>query len=225
MKMEKAIKQLAKYLGYELSVIDESLNGSRFPVEATHTERKFIEIAQEYSDVGRIRLWNLAQAFRHVITHEVSGDFVECGIKQGGSIILLQNLANQQKTTQRIFGYDLFDLPDVSDSPKLERVTKNIERNVLKPNFKLFNGPVEEALADDDNIPESLAILKIDTDWYDRTKMELETLYPRLNKGGVLIIDAYGRFKGCKKAVDDFFGNAVPWLHYVDRNCRFLIKE
>lgn len=222
--MERTLRQIAKYLGYEISEIDESHHGSRFPVEATFTERKFIEIARQFSSVGRLRLWNIVQAFRHVESQLIPGDFVECGVKKGGSLILLQNLINHRMSARSLYGFDIFDDPELKPN-ELEVVKKNIEKNVLKPNFRLIGGPVETTLTNEENLPESIAILKIDTDWYERTKVELETLYPRLSEGGVLIIDAYGRFKGCKKAVDDYFGNDLPWLHYVDQNCRLLIKE
>ena len=51
-------------------------------------------------------------------------------------------------------------------------------------------GPVEETLPG--SAPESIALLRLDTDWYSSTKHELEHLYPRLVPGGVLIIDDYG---------------------------------
>lgn len=50
-------------------------------------------------------------------------------------------------------------------------------------------------------------MLRLDTDFYESTKSELEYLYPKLEVGGVLLIDDYGHWKGCKKAVDDYFKN------------------
>ena len=65
----------------------------------------------------------------------------------------------------------------------------------------------------------------MDTDFYESTKIELETLYPRLSKGGILIIDDYGHFKGCRKAVDEYFDNSKITLHYIDYSCRYLRKD
>jgi hypothetical protein len=53
--------------------------------------------------------------------------------------------------------------------------------------------------------PKSIALLRLDTDWYESTKAELELLYPRLSRGGVLIIDDYGHWEGSRQAVDEFF--------------------
>lgn len=70
-------------------------------------------------------------------------------------------------------------------------------------------------------------MLRLDTDWYESTKIELELLYPLLQKGGILIIDDYGHFKGCGKAVDEYFSKfrTKPRLHYIDYTCRMIIKE
>jgi O-methyltransferase len=66
--------------------------------------------------------------------------------------------------------------------------------------------------------------LRLDTDFYSSTKIELEILYPRLVKGGVLIIDDYGSWEGSKRAVDEYFKNEKVWLHYIDNDSRLLIK-
>lgn len=65
-------------------------------------------------------------------------------------------------------------------------------------------GPVESTLPE--AAPTQLALLRLDTDWYESTRHELIHLYPRLGDGGVLIIDDYGHWKGCRQAVDEYFG-------------------
>ena len=65
----------------------------------------------------------------------------------------------------------------------------------------------------------------LDTDLYSTTKIQLEVLYPRLVKGGVLHIDDYGFFPGVKKAVDDYFKDKNIWLHRVDLTCRIMVKK
>ena len=49
-----------------------------------------------------------------------------------------------------------------------------------------------------------IALLRLDTDWYESTLHELEHLYPRLGRGGVIIIDDYGHWQGARKAVDEY---------------------
>ena len=67
-----------------------------------------------------------------------------------------------------------------------------------KKNIKFIKGKVEATLKS--YAPKKIALLRLDTDWYQSTKYELEILFPRLVKGGVLIIDDYGYWKGCKKS-------------------------
>ena len=75
--------------------------------------------------------------------------------------------------------------------------------------------------------PKSIALLRLDTDWYESTKIELEMLYPLLVDGGILIIDDYGHFKGAKKAVDEYFAsiNEKPLMHRIDYSGRMIIKK
>jgi O-methyltransferase len=75
-------------------------------------------------------------------------------------------------------------------------------------------------------IPDRIAILRLDTDFYSSTKHELEHLYPRLSAGGVLIIDDYGAMPGCRIATDEYAtDHATGWfLHRVDAHVRLTIK-
>lgn len=76
--------------------------------------------------------------------------------------------------------------------------------------------------------PAGIALLRLDTDWYDSTRHELLHLYPRLALGGVLLIDDYGHWDGCRQAVDEYFasGTAPPLLlNRVDYAARLAIKH
>lgn len=67
-----------------------------------------------------------------------------------------------------------------------------------------IQGPVEQTLLSHP-LPDKIAVLRLDTDWYDSTKAELEHLFPRLQKGGVLLVDDYGAWKGSYDAVEEYF--------------------
>lgn len=71
--------------------------------------------------------------------------------------------------------------------------------------LRIIPGDVLETLEAAENLPDRIAVLRLDTDWYASTKRELEILYPRLVPGGVLIIDDYGHFEGARQAVDEYF--------------------
>ena len=91
-------------------------------------------------------------------------------------------------------------------------------------NLFLIKGKVEETLKIEKNLPKKISILRLDTDWYESTKIELELLYPRLVKNGVLIIDDYGEWSGSRKATNDYFKNKKIAMFKIDRPARLLFK-
>lgn len=88
----------------------------------------------------------------------------------------------------------------------------------------LVQGKVEETLPG--AAPEVIALLRLDTDWYESTKHEMETLYPRLTSSGVLIIDDYGHWQGSRRAVDEYLeANDVHLLlNRIDYTGRVALK-
>jgi O-methyltransferase len=91
--------------------------------------------------------------------------------------------------------------------------------------FKFVPGDVEETLETARH--QHIAFLRLDTDWHDSTKVELEKLYEHLVVGGVLVLDDYGRWKGQRKAVDDFLamvGPRAPMLIRTSPTERLCIK-
>ena len=75
--------------------------------------------------------------------------------------------------------------------------------------------------------PEQISLLRLDTDWYESTRHELEHLYPRLAPGGVLIIDDYGHWAGRAQAVDEFLAGRAdaPLLNRIDYTGRIGVKR
>lgn len=88
----------------------------------------------------------------------------------------------------------------------------------------LVKGLVEKTIPS--QLPEHIALAWIDTDWYRSTRHKLEHLYPRLVSGGVLLVDHYGHFGGCRKAVDEFFAarEVRPYMHRIDYTGRLIVK-
>ena len=74
--------------------------------------------------------------------------------------------------------------------------------------------------------PQDIALLRLDTDWYESTLHELQHLYPRLADGGALIIDDYGHWDGARRAVDEYFADAgiELLLNRIDYTGRIAIK-
>jgi hypothetical protein len=85
-------------------------------------------------------------------------------------------------------------------------------------------GKVEDTIGAD--APQPIALLRLDTDWYESTKHELHYLFPRLSQGGVLIIDDYGHWKGARTAVDEYLAQHKVniLLNRLDYTGRMAIK-
>ena len=222
-----------------------------FP-EATPDDIATLATAARYSMTSTARLWAVLQAMQHIGRAKIEGDIVECGVWKGGNLILCGLMARRLGLTRRIWGFDTFEgmaepkeddvriankesfhahwqkatkdgVTDWCYSP-YEEVEQNFRREVGGGELKLIKGKVEDTLTDPNNIPDKIALLRLDTDWYESTKKELDVLYPRLQRGGVLIIDDYGYWAGAKKAVDEYFAHAPLWLHRIDHSGRLAIK-
>ena len=108
----------------------------------------------------------------------------------------------------------------------LDTVKENFEMNTKKnDNLICIKGDVEKTLKIKENLPTKISILRLDTDWYQSTKIELEVLFPLLNKNGILIIDDYGYWKGSRKAVDEYFKDKKVNLFKIDFTSRYLFKR
>jgi|SRR5579862_1620549 len=87
---------------------------------------------------------------------------------------------------------------------------ENVKSNVTKTNYPIdklhfIKGDVMETLKNNLNLPEKIAVLRLDTDWYESSKFELEILYPKVSDGGVVILDDYFHWDGQRRATDEYF--------------------
>ncbi len=106
------------------------------------------------------------------------------------------------------------------------KVVEDAIQNVSYPRerFKLIQGRIESTIPR--HIPRKIAVLRLDTDWYESTWHELTYLFPLLEPGGVLMVDDYGHWKGAKKAVDEYFYGEGPriLLSRIDYTGRMGVK-
>ena len=102
-------------------------------------------------------------------------------------------------------GLDSFDTGYKHNIDEAINDANNISGKNISDNFKFIEGDILKTLLNKSNVPDKISVLRLDTDWYESTKIELEVLYPKLQKGGVILIDDYGHWGGCKKAVDEYF--------------------
>lgn len=189
-------------------------------------------------------LWVNFFCLKKIINNKIEGDIVECGIWKGISIVFFSKILDLKKIKEKkIFGYDTFEgfpkpgQKDVTKEGTLMRSTfekkkinedssdwnycsladaqRNIENNTINSNnIILIKGKVENTLKDEYNIPKKISILKLDTCLYESTKLELEVLFPRIQKGGILIVDNYVNFKGVQDAVKEYFAKSNFELRY-----------
>jgi hypothetical protein len=121
-----------------------------------------------------------------------------------------------------------FDKGDVNEwrCAFLEEVKNNIySTGYPQENIILVKGLVEETIPA--VLPEKIALLRLDTDWYESTYYELIHMYPVISPQGVLIIDDYGCWKGAKEAVDKYLeeNNINILLNRIDYTGRIAIKN
>lgn len=247
MKLSSIINYPLGWLGLKLS----GKNGNQPPATRDiENDREFMllyEKVRPYSLVGLERTYALYQSVLYIIRNQIPGDFVECGVWKGGSCMLIAlTLVRENINSRRIWLYDTFEgmtKPGEKDgeTEKMEWQKKStgtdssnwclasedeVKQHILSTNypsdqFNIVKGKVEDTIPG--RIPQHIALLRLDTDWYASTKHELTHLYPVLQKGGVLIIDDYGAWEGARKATDEYFGNKVL-LQRIDWTGRMLIK-
>ena len=128
------------------------------------------------------------------------------------------------------FGFPVFNADE--EVKKLYKKNKKIFirlNKIIPKHIQTF--PIQKKeiinaiLKDENNLPKKISFLRLDTDLYSLTKFQLEILFPRLVKGGVLHIDDYGMFPGVQNAIDEYFEGKKIWLPRVDFTTRMLIKE
>ena len=198
-------------------------------------------------------LW---QGVRYLTRSGPEGAIVECGVWRGGSsMIAALALLKDASRERSMYLFDTFEgmpppsefdveassgvsaaaLPDLIN----RRVESNVfayatrgevERNMQATGYPAdrvhyVEGRVEETIPA--AAPERIALLRLDTDWYESTRHELIHLWDRLASGGVLIIDDYGHWEGARRAVDEFFASRpdAPLLVRVDYTGRVAVKR
>jgi len=178
---------------------------------------------------------------------QIEGDLVECGVWRGGNVMVMR----WASPLRQIWLYDTFagmTEPGPRDGEKAnqhfgdhgaklkaggknamvsktEFCTNMVHVGVWeRDKFKIVQGDVRRTLRSEMNLPNKIAVLRLDTDFYDSTKIELEVLYPRLVSGGYLIIDDYGHWEGCRAAVDEYLCDEKQHLLNIDYTGRWMVK-
>ena len=247
------LKKLINDFGYDISKKSKFNNLNDFIPEASDEEQAIMSTALKYSMTTEPRIWSLLQSIKHIKNNNIDGDIVECGVWRGGNIICASLLCKKLEMNKTLWAFDTYEgmtKPEDNDICQVNQVSaekqwnasqkkesntwchsslQEVTRNFITElgnieNIRMIKGLVEKTLDIRENIPEKIAVLRLDTDWYQSTKKELEVLYPKLQPNGVLIIDDYGHWQGARQAVDEYFQGKPLWFHRVDYSTRLIIK-
>ncbi|MBD2133993.1 class I SAM-dependent methyltransferase [Sphaerospermopsis sp. FACHB-1094] len=227
----------------------------QFPVDFDPCTISICNKVKPYTMTSVERLNALIKATEYIISNEIDGDMVECGVWKGGSAMAMAlKMKEMGSIYKKIHLYDTFEgmssptgfdktfdggdaikkfsQTKITDSSSnwcyspLGTVTENCySTGYPTDKFVFVKGKVEDTLPL--NLPSSISLLRLDTDWYESTKKELEYLFPLLSPNGILIIDDYGHWQGARKAVDEYFKskNIHILLNRIDYTGRLAIKN
>jgi hypothetical protein len=246
--MLKRVQHLASTVRSEIARLRHGFG------DVTAEEWATIRAVEPFTMTSRERLISAIRATGHLTAHGIPGDIVECGVWRGGSMMAIaMTLLRAGDSNRRLHLFDTFagmtppsgvdaDARGRSASSLLARARfkrysntwciaglDDVQHNMRRTGYPedriaYVEGPVEQTIPG--RAPDRIAMLRLDTDWYESTRHELEHLYPRVVPGGVLIIDDYGHWQGARRAVDEYFDVHGPvFLHRLDYTGRLAIKR
>lgn len=205
-RLFSAILPVASRIVIKSGLIPESL-ALRWLIKSLKAERRTM--------VNRRRLESLYAVCSHPSLPD--GSFVECGVGLGGCTAVMALASHGQR---RVWGFDSFEgMPAQTEEDEgqgkkavgfivadgLQDAQQTLDRfHVADESVKLVKGWFEDTLPVYGPQLAPIAVLRLDSDWYKSTRYCLETLYDGVAPGGVVIIDDYNAFIGCRKAVDEF---------------------
>jgi O-methyltransferase len=222
------------------------------PIDFDETDAELCRRVAPYTMTTPPRIYALARAVEYMVSRPIPGALVECGVWRGGSMMAVAlTLLRLGATDRDLYLFDTFagmtepgeqDVKHTGeraadmlagssrDSHDWAVASLNQVREAVStvgyPEEKIHfvQGPVEETLPE--NAPGEIALLRLDTDWYSSTKHALVHLYPRLARGGVLIIDDYAYWQGARQAVDEYVqeNNLPVLLNRIDYTARIAVR-
>lgn len=226
---------------------------TNYPTDLTSTNLEICKAVKSYTMTSPERINALIDAVKYVVENKIDGAMVECGVWKGGSTMAIAIALKKYRDENRdLYLYDTFagmsapsdaDISIDGDKAQVEfektKISQNssnwclsnldeVKQNVFSTGYpqdkiNFIEGKVEDTIPG--KMPEKIALLRLDTDWYESTKHELTHLFPLLQQNAVLIIDDYGYWEGAKKAVDEYIAekNICILLNRIDNTGRIAI--
>ena len=247
-----ALRRLLRQKARDLGAASPDRADETLPDDFTEADAQLWRQIAPYTMTTPGKVHTLARAVEYVARRPVRGAFVECGVWRGGSMMAVAlTLLRLGVTDRELYLFDTFagmTAPGPQDVKQGGRHASDVLRQTSQDasvwgiapleevraavlgvgypaeRINFVKGPVEETLPR--HAPGEIAVLRLDTDWYASTKHELVHLYPRLARGGVLIIDDYAYWRGARQAVDEYVQENEPTLLLIriDHGARVAIK-
>jgi len=235
----RMVKSLVRRMGYDLT--------PRSPLTAD--EERIIAMASPFTMTSKERLLGVIDAVRYLCQAGVPGDIVECGVWKGGSMMAAAaTLIAEGETGRNLYLFDTYEgmaAPTERDrdmagnrASTMHEKTPNwcqagleeVKKNLLSTDYPVdrlhfIPGKVEETLPHKDL--GQIALLRLDTDWYESTRHELTHLFSLLVERGVLIVDDFGHWQGAREAVEEYFREHVEYpllFQRTDYTARMAVK-
>jgi hypothetical protein len=211
----------------------------KIPADIDDEAAAIIRAVQPYTMTNVEKLYAVIMAARYVTQYEIPGAIVECGVWRGGSMHAIARTLDAAGAHERdLYLFDTYEgmtAPGPRDRrgdgrtaadlmasyEKTSRVWAYASLEDVQEGFAqvpypqervhFVKGPVEQTIPGE--APERIAVLRLDTDWYESTAHELTHLYDRLVPGGVLLLDDYGWWQGSREAVDEFMARTGAPLY------------
>lgn len=223
--------------------------------EVNPEDWKIMREVRRFTMTSPERIYGLMTAIRYVTTNRIPGEIVECGVWKGGSMMAAAKTLLKLNSTERgLYLFDTFagmTRPSAKDGSRFGSETpeesfaklqnsdgtsrwcfgslEEVRRNMSSTGYPegkihFVKGPVENTIPA--QAPKEIALLRLDTDFYESSKHEMFHLFPRLSPGGVLILDDYGHWEGQRLAVDEYLAeNKIKvLLNRLDYTGRIGVK-
>jgi hypothetical protein len=207
----------------------------------------------DYSMTSGRRLAHTYVTVQELDANNIEGDIVECGVWKGGQIIsaylantqtkrkfwLFDTFEGMTQPTEHDFRLQADGVTRgyAKDSGKAKRgfdqwcrsEIQEVQQNLSKFNMPMeqttfVKGDIVQTLNNPSNVPNKIALLRLDTDWYESTLKELKVLWPKLVIGGYMVLDDYGSWQGSKKAFHEVFGDSLE-IHNIDGKAVYIKKD
>jgi O-methyltransferase len=243
--MRAAIQRLLGIAGYQVR--------RKYARDFTPDDVALVRRVEPFTRVTPEQLLGCVHAAEYIVRNQIPGAVVECGVWKGGSVMAIAlTLLRLGEREREMYLYDTFEGMTAPTAQDVDFQGRDAASQIAVARDRVLGieayAPLDEARANilgtgydaskvhfvkgrvEDTLPAQapgqISLLRLDTDWYESTRHELEHLFPRVSRGGVLMIDDYGHWHGVRQATDEYFASygPKPLLCRLDYASRIAVK-